>query len=191
MATERRPPGPGGPHPADPPRTEVRVWATLTEESLRPGDLLAFVADSSAGGTALFVGSVRDHHEGEAVTGLTYEVWEERSARALQQVAEEVAAAHPTVRAVAVAHRHGPLVVGDHAIVAAASAPHRGPAQAAVAELVERVKAEVPIWKREELAAGGHRWPGVDTAPDPGRGVADRPGATDGQGVRPPDGDGR
>lgn len=170
---------PGGPHPDDPPRNEVRVHAALTTAPLHPGGVLDRVADPSAGGVALFVGSVRDHHEGAAVTGLVYEVWEERSQAALRQVAEEVAAAHPTVRAVAVEHRHGPLEVGDHAIVAAVSAPHRGPAQAAVAELVERVKAEVPIWKREQLAAGGHRWPGVDTPPDPGRPPAS-----------PPDGDG-
>lgn len=161
---------PGGPHPADPPRSGVRVHSRLTTEPLVPADLLDRVADPTAGGVGLFVGTVRDHHEGVGVTGLVYEVWEERSAAVLQQVAEEVAAAHPTVRAVAVEHRHGPLAVGEHAIVAAASAPHRGPAQAAVADLVERVKAEVPIWKQERLAGGGHRWPGVDTAPDPGRG---------------------
>lgn len=154
----------GGPHPHDPPRDGVRVHTSLTTEPLDPGALLAWVADPTSGGTGLFVGTVRDHHEGDAVTGLVYEVWEDRTAEVLERVAHEVAAAHPTVRAVAVAHRHGPLAVGEHAIVAAASAPHRGPAQAAVAELVERVKAEVPIWKREELAAGGHRWPGVDTS---------------------------
>lgn len=154
---------PGGPHPADPPRDGVRVTASLTTRPIDPAVLLAEVADPSAGATGLFVGTVRDHHEGAAVTGLEYEVWEGRTAAVLEQVATEVAAAHPSVRAVAVVHRHGPLEVGEHAIVAAASAPHRGPAQAAVAELVERVKAEVPIWKREHLAEGGHRWPGVDT----------------------------
>lgn len=164
MSEERGPWQPGGPHPADPPRDGVRVHTHLTTEPLDPGELLARVADPSAGGTGLFVGTVRDHHEGRAVTGLVYEVWEERSATELARVAHAVAAAHPTVRAVAVVHRYGPLAVGEHAIVAAASAPHRAPAQAAVAELVERVKAEVPIWKREELAEGGHRWPGVDTA---------------------------
>ncbi len=147
----------------------MRVHSRLTTTPLVPEDLLALVADPSAGGVALFVGSVRDHHEGEQVTGLVYEVWQERSAAVLARVADEVAAAHPTVRAVAVEHRHGPLAVGEHAIVAAASAPHRGPAQQAVADLVERVKAEVPIWKQEHLAAGGHRWPGVDTTPDRGR----------------------
>ena len=146
----------------------MRVHASLTTAPLVPDELLRFVADREAGGVACFVGTVRDHHEGDAVTGLTYEVWPERSAAALRRVAEEVAAAHPTVRALAVEHRHGALAVGEHAIVAAASAPHRRPAQEAVADLVERVKAEVPIWKREELAAGGHRWPGIDTARDDG-----------------------
>ena len=147
----------------------MRVHARLTTEPLDPATLLGLVADPSAGGVALFVGSVRDHHEGASVTGLEYEVWEERTPVILRKVADEVAAAHPTVRAVAVEHRYGPLGVGEHAIVAAASAPHRGPAQAAVAQLVERVKAEVPIWKREELADGDHRWPGIDTTPDRGR----------------------
>lgn len=165
-APDERPEGgwqPGGPHPDDPARDGVRVTTDLTEQPIDPMAVLAAVQDPSAGGTGLFVGTVRDHHEGDAVEGLAYEVWEERTADELRRVAEEVAAAHPTVRAVAVVHRHGPLAVGEHAIVAAASAPHRGPAQAAVAELVERVKAEVPIWKREQLAQGGHRWPGVDT----------------------------
>ena len=147
----------------------MRVHVRLTTEPLDPTALLDLVADPSAGGVALFVGSVRDHHEGAGVTGLEYEVWEERTPTELRRVADDVAAAHPTVRAVAVEHRYGPLDVGEHAIVAAASAPHRSPAQAAVAELVERVKAEVPIWKREALADGDHRWPGIDTTPDRGR----------------------
>lgn len=177
---------PGGPHPDDPPRSGVRVHARLTTDVLVPAVVLDAVADPGAGGIGAFVGSVRDHHEGAAVSGLVYEVWPERSAAVLAQVARDVAAAHPTVRAVAVEHRYGPLTVGEHAIVAAASAPHRRPAQAAVADLVERVKAEVPIWKREELADGGHRWPGVDTAADDGRGHTDHSGHDGGAGAGPP-----
>lgn len=160
------PPGgwqPGGPHPADPPRSAVVVHARMTTEPLDPGAVLAAVRHPQAGGVSVFVGTVRDHNEGEDVAGLVYETWPERADAALRRVAEEVAATHPTVRAVAVEHRTGPLAVGEDAIVAAASAPHRAPAIAATAELVERVKAEVPIWKQERLAAGGHRWPGIDT----------------------------
>lgn len=135
----------------------------MTTDPLDPAALLATVADPESGGTGVFVGTVRDHNEGEDVTGLVYETWPERASSTLLRLAREVAEAHPTVRAVAVEHRTGPLAVGEHAIVAAVSAPHRGPAIAAVAELVERVKAEVPIWKQEHLAEGGHRWPGIDT----------------------------
>ena len=141
----------------------MRVHTGLTTDPLDPAAVLDRVQDPGAGGTGLFVGTVRDHHEGDAVTGLVYEAWEEKARDALRRIATEVADAHPTVRAVAVEHRVGPLAVGEHAIVAAASAPHRGPALAAVADLVERVKAEVPIWKHEQLADGGHRWTGVDT----------------------------
>jgi molybdopterin synthase catalytic subunit len=167
QAQDLRPPDggwqPGGPHPADPPRVDVRVHARMTTEPLSTEEVLAFVADAEAGGTGLFLGTVRDHNEGVGVTGLVYETWPERADAILRRVATEVAESHATVRAVAVEHRTGPLAVGDAAIVAAASAPHRGPAIAAVAELVERVKAEVPIWKQEQLAEGGHRWPGIDT----------------------------
>ncbi len=154
---------PGGPHPADPPRVALRVHAALVTRELSPAALLELVADPSCGGTGLFVGTVRDHHAGDAVTGLVYEAWEEEASATMLRIATEVGEAHPSVRAVAVEHRVGPLAVGEHAIVAAASAPHRAPAIAAVSALVERVKAEVPIWKQEQLASGGHRWPGVDT----------------------------
>jgi molybdopterin synthase catalytic subunit len=154
----------GGPHAADPPRAAVRVHAALVDRPLDPAESMAFVADATCGATAVFLGTVRDHHAGDAVTGLVYEAWLEEALPTMRRIADEVTAVFPSVRALYVEHRVGPLLVGEHAIVASASAPHRVPAQAAVAALVERVKAEVPIWKQEQLAAGGHRWPGVDTA---------------------------
>jgi molybdopterin synthase catalytic subunit len=162
--TEPERQGPGGPHPADPKRADVRLHAELVDRPLDPAASMMFVADPTCGATAVFVGTVRDHHAGDAVTGLVYEAWREEATPTMRRVTHEIAAAFPTVRALYVEHRIGPLVVGEHAIVASASAPHRGPAQAAVAALVERVKAEVPIWKQEQMAAGGHRWPGIDTA---------------------------
>ena len=62
---------------------------------------------------------------------------------------------------VAVTHRIGSLAVGDVAIVAAVSAPHRREALDAVSALVEDVKANLPVWKRELLADGTHTWVGI------------------------------
>lgn len=136
---------------------------SLRTRPLDPAQVLASVADPSCGGIGLFVGVVRDHHEGDPVTGLTYEAWAEEAEPAMRRVAEQVAAAHPGVRALTAHHRTGPLEIGDASVVVAASAPHRDQAIAATHDLIDRLKAEAPIWKREHLAAGDDRWPGLDT----------------------------
>ncbi len=159
---------PGGRDPRDPPRERLRVDVGLTHEPLDVPAALVAVRDPACGGYGVFVGTVRDHHEGEAVTGLAYEAWEQEAVPALERIAALVGARFGSVRAVHVRHRLGPLDVGDDAIVVATAAPHRAEAMDAAAFLVDAVKAEVPIWKREHLAEGGHRWPGLDTAHDGG-----------------------
>lgn len=153
----------GDPPGGDPPRADVRIDTGITAEPLDPGAAHRVVADPSCGGVAVFVGVVRDHHEGASVTGLTYEAWEDEAPAALRRVAREVAEEHTGVRAVYAWHRTGSLAVGEPSVVVAASAPHRAEALAACRELIDRLKAEVPIWKQEHLDGGGSRWPGIDT----------------------------
>lgn len=153
--------GEGGPRP-DPSRPEPRVTVRLTHEALDVGEACDAVADPAVGGIGVFLGVVRDHHGGEAVVGLDYEAWEQRARTAMRAVAQEVLARFPDVRAVYVAHRLGALAVGEAAVVVAASAPHRQQAIAAAQALIDRTKQRVPIWKRERLANGTVRWPGVD-----------------------------
>jgi len=159
---------PGGPDPRDPPRGRLRVDVGLSHEPLDVLAALAAVRDPACGGYGVFVGSVRDHHEGEAVTGLAYEAWEQEAVPALERIAALVGERFVSVRAVHVRHRLGSLAVGEDAIVVATAAPHRAEATDAAAFLVDAVKAEVPIWKREHLADGEHRWPGLDTEHDRG-----------------------
>ncbi len=144
----------------DPVREQPRISWQLTTEPLGLDAALAAVSHPEAGGVGLFAGVVRNHHEGARVSGLTYEAWEERASDAMREVAEEVAAAFPGVRAVHIAHRLGHLEVGEVSVVVAASAPHRAEAIAASRRLVDRVKAAVPIWKQEHLADGVSWWPG-------------------------------
>lgn len=151
------------PRPEDPPRRGLRIDTGLTAAPLDPAAALAAVADPACGGIGLFVGVVRDHHEGQAVTGLTYEAWEREAAKGLRAVAESVGEEFADVRAVYAWHRTGPLAVGDASVVVAASAPHRAEAIAATGRAIDRLKADVPIWKHEHLADGTDRWPGIDT----------------------------
>ncbi len=117
--------------------------------------MLADTGHPRAGGHGIFVGTVREVDEGRAVSGLSYEA----HPSAARQLAE-VAARHATgdVLAVAVEHRTGDLVVGDVAVVVAVSAEHRAAALEVCRALIDAVKTEVPIWKRQTFSNGDHEW---------------------------------
>jgi molybdopterin synthase catalytic subunit len=129
----------------------------LTDAMLDPSDALAFAAHPGAGGTVLFAGTVRDHSAAGDVTGLTYEAWEERVLDRLDAIGEELFAKWPVCR-VALLHRIGRLEVGETSVLVCCSAPHRGDAFEAAREGIERIKQDVPIWKKEALTTGEAHW---------------------------------
>ncbi|WP_436847124.1 molybdenum cofactor biosynthesis protein MoaE [Streptomyces buecherae] len=138
----------------------IRLLA-IRETPLSVDEVFAAVGDAAAGGTALFVGTVRDHDgPGDAqVTGLGYAAHPSVAAE-LRRVAEKVVADFP-VRALAAVHRVGDLMVGDLAVVVAVSCPHRAEAFAACRRLIDDLKAEVPIWKHQTFGDGTEEWVGV------------------------------
>jgi molybdopterin synthase catalytic subunit len=125
-------------------------------------EVLGAVSHPTAGAVDVFVGQVRDHDQGRAVTALEYEAYLPMAAAELARIGEEIAAAIPGVR-LAVLHRVGKLAVGELALVAAASAAHRAEAFAATRRLVDEIKARVPIWKRQHGPAGA-TWVGWEDA---------------------------
>jgi molybdopterin synthase catalytic subunit len=116
------------------------------------------LAGPEHGAVVVFTGVVRNHDGGQSVSALEYQSHPDAE-RFLRTVCEEVAAS--TGLPVAAVHRVGSLTVGDLAVVAAVAAPHRAEAFAACAELVERIKHEVPIWKRQNFADGASEWVGL------------------------------
>jgi molybdopterin synthase catalytic subunit len=138
---------------ADPDRVLVRVGA----DPIALDEVLAFVADPAAGGTCLFVGTVRDHGAAGTVTGITYEAWDELASARLHEIAEEAFATWPLTK-LALVHRHGELAVGEASVAVAASAAHRAEAFDAARHAIERLKHDVPIWKKETLVSGEARW---------------------------------
>jgi molybdopterin synthase catalytic subunit len=133
--------------------------AELRDTPLSADEVLAAVADSGAGGTAIFVGTVRDEDHRRAVSGLAYTAHPQAADR-LRVVMEKVAADYD-VRAIAAVHRVGDLDVGDLAVVVAAACPHRAEAFEACRTLIDDLKAEVPIWKHQVFADGGDEWVGI------------------------------
>jgi molybdopterin synthase catalytic subunit len=129
----------------------------VTTDPLDPAEAVAAVADHAAGGTCVFLGTVRDHSEAGAVTGLTYEAWEELAIQRLRELGEELFDRWP-LRRVALWHRSGELGVGEVSVIVACSAAHRAEAFEAARHGIERLKQDVPIWKKEHLAQGESRW---------------------------------
>ena len=154
--------GAAAPGPAGRGAAAVRE-ASVSGTPLSVDRLLAVVRDPTAGGIALFVGVVRDHDEGQGVTSLDYSA-HPSAQQVLQECAERAAMAHDVV-SVAVEHRTGHLEVGDLAVVVAVGAVHRAEALAACAELIDDLKARVPIWKEQAFLDGGAAWVGL---PGPG-----------------------
>ena len=134
-----------------------RTLVAVTTQVVDPQEALAFVADPAAGGTCVFVGTVRDHSDAGGVTSLEYEAWTELAERRLREIAGELFERWD-VRKVAVLHRTGTLEIGDVSVVVACSAPHRADAFEACRHGIERVKEDVPIWKKELLATGESEW---------------------------------
>ncbi len=104
----------------------------------------------------VFAGTTRSPNHGHEVLALDYEAWEDRTPAQLERIAAEVVELHGLGGAVAV-HRVGRVGVGEPAVVVAASAPHRDAAFAGARDLIDRVKAEAWIWKKE-LRADGEVW---------------------------------
>jgi molybdopterin synthase catalytic subunit len=134
--------------------------ASTSAEPLSVDRLLAQVRDPRVGGIALFVGVVRDHDHGSAVTSLDYTA-HPSAAAALAACAEQTAAAYD-VLTLAVSHRTGHLEIGDLAVVVAVGAAHRQAALEACRHLIDTLKEQVPIWKEQALADGTAEWVGLD-----------------------------
>jgi molybdopterin synthase catalytic subunit len=133
------------------------VLVRLSSEPLSVEDALAFIADPGAGGTCVFVGTVRDRSDAGDVTGLHYEAWDDLATERLSEIAAEMLDRWP-LRRVAILHRTGDLAVGDASVVVACSAAHRAEAFEACRHGIERLKEDVPIWKKEGLVSGEARW---------------------------------
>jgi len=135
--------------------------ARIVEHALDLQFHVEHVSHPRAGAVATFVGLVRDHDpsvEGRVV-GLDYTAHPD--AQSVLERLASAAAESDDVLGIAVSHRIGHLAVGEAAIVAAVSTAHRAEAFDVCRALVETVKAELPVWKREVLEDGSHVWVGL------------------------------
>jgi molybdopterin synthase catalytic subunit len=148
------PPVAGGSGP-DSGAGHVRVLS----DTLSVDRVIAAVTSGDAGGLVTFTGMVRRRSQGRDVERLEYEAYTEMAEKVIRELRDEIEAEFPGCR-LAVEHRIGNLVVGDIAVVIAASAPHRAEAFAACQAMIDRLKERAPIWKKE-IGPDGSEWVGL------------------------------
>jgi molybdopterin synthase catalytic subunit len=118
----------------------------LTRE---PIDLAALLAAAAGdGAVCLFVGVVRNENAGRRVSHLEYEAYEDMARPLMEQIAAEAARRWP-VSDVRLVHRLGRLEIGEPSVAVAVASPHRPEAFAACRYVIDALKAQVPIWKKE------------------------------------------
>jgi len=132
------------------------VTVTLTEGAISPAVSIEQVQSDSCGAIVTFIGNVRAFDHDKEVSTLTYEIHPQTQAT-LTDVVKEVTDRH-NVTKVSVAHRYGEIPIGESAFIVAVSAPHRAEAFAACTELVDQVKARIPIWKHQVFVDGTDEW---------------------------------
>jgi molybdopterin synthase catalytic subunit len=127
----------------------------ITEKPIDLNDILLNSKDDSAGATSLFLGSVRDHNEGQNVSGIHYEAYKEMSQSVLLEIESEVLRKWDVKKFIAI-HRIGDLKIGDVSVVVSISTEHRKDAFEACKYTIDTIKTRVPIWKNEKTESGQH-----------------------------------
>ena len=112
---------------------------------------------TGVGAVVCFEGRVRDHNDGRAVHGLSYQAYAELAGAEGRRILDEARDRFAIEHAVCV-HRMGDLALGEIAVCAGVSAGHRAAAFDACRYVIDQVKARVPIWKREHYADGESGW---------------------------------
>lgn len=133
--------------------------AAVTDQPISLAEHEALVGHQSAGAVVGFVGMIRDHDGGRQVMRLEYSA-HPSAPEVFAEVVAEVAGQASGIRAVAASHRIGVLHIGQAALVAAVAADHRQAAFATCAQLVDTIKARLPVWKHQFFDDGSEEWVG-------------------------------
>lgn len=131
----------------------------VQREPLDVAEVDAFLRNERAGGACIFSGTTRRWTEKRETERLEYEAYDQMARDVMQRLAHSAHERWDLVR-VAVIHRTGLVPVMDVSVLVGVSAPHRDDAFAACRWLIDTLKRDVPIWKKEHYADGTREWAG-------------------------------
>lgn len=137
------------------------VHFSLTEKTIDIASLAEQLHDPAAGAEVAFDGRVRNHNDGRAVGQLEYQAYPALALSTGRKILTEELERHGILKAMAV-HRTGPLEIGESAVWVGVASAHRGAAFDAARAIMERLKYELPVWKKETYADGTVEWVGPD-----------------------------
>jgi molybdopterin synthase catalytic subunit len=129
----------------------------ITEDSIKIAELLSQSSHPKAGAIVLFSGEVRNHNQNREVLYLEYEAFKPMAEKMIGEIVEEASKKWDLHLAIC-QHRLGKVEIGESAVVVITAASHRDAAYEANRFIMEKVKFEAPIWKREYFADGSNEW---------------------------------
>ncbi|HEY7088963.1 MAG TPA: molybdenum cofactor biosynthesis protein MoaE [Tepidisphaeraceae bacterium] len=147
-------------------------WIEILKSALPADRAIAHMTDPGAGGIDVFLGTTRAEKssDGRELIALDYEAYEQMAVEQMTVLAKRAREKWPIVR-LALLHRVGRVAVGDPSVVIAVSTPHRADAFAACKFLIDQLKLEVAIWKKEIWADGSASWVHPESPSPGGRGA--------------------
>lgn len=140
------------------------IVTAVTAQPIDVATLVASIRRPECGGLVAFEGSTRSPSEGRHVERLEYEAWVDRAEKQIDELARTAAETYGLGGVVAV-HRTGVVPIGEPSVLVAASSPHRAQAFEAARWLIDTIKEQASIWKKE-IFDGGEAWVNVDIGRD-------------------------
>lgn len=137
----------------------MQDWIEILPTPLDTNRAVAFVTDAAAGGIAVFLGTTRaeKNPDGRNLLSLDYEAYEQMALEQLRKLAADARRKWPIIN-LALFHRTGEVKVTEPSVVIAVSTPHRAAAFEACRYLIDSLKKDVAIWKKEVWADGSGTW---------------------------------
>jgi len=133
------------------------IYVEILNQKLDVQKACETVSDPAHGAIDMFIGAVRNHHEGQKVTGITYDVHEGLAEKTLREICEEAQGLWPETKYYA-AHYKGTLDVGGISVLISVSAAHRAETFEACRYVIEEIKKRLPVWKQEHYPDGKSEW---------------------------------
>jgi molybdopterin synthase catalytic subunit len=134
-------------------------WLVISPDPIPIAEAIAFVHDETAGGITTFLGTARGERDasGRQLLALDYEAYEEMAAEQLRKLCAQARTRWPIIR-ITIVHRLGRVELAEPSVLIAVSTPHRGESFEACRFLIDSLKKDIAIWKKEVWSSGPATW---------------------------------